>query len=245
MSINVKFLLYLTSGANNRCSILPQLWINSFFKIPNNVINENQQYFYNFFKSNLNILDCILTVPRKNNWKGHPFYYEILKSLEKMTSHVPQELENILSIPIWFNKYLKTKFDSDISRAGFNSIKDLFPCGQMLDVNLNANRPNLRHPKIRKMEKIIENMPGGWKNCIQNAPLNSTVVSPRHVISYMENDYFIQHLGTDRIYQTLISSIKKVPIGVLRWREEQNSQTNITNKKVFKPMPNCILGFEQ
>ena len=96
MSINVKFLLYLTSGANNRCSILPQLWINSLFKIPNNFINESQQYFYNFFKSNLNILDCKVTVPRKNNWKGHPFYYEILKSLEKITSHLPQELENIL-----------------------------------------------------------------------------------------------------------------------------------------------------
>ena len=136
-------------------------------------------------------------MPRKNNLKGHPFYYEILKSLEKITSYLPQELESILSIPIWFNKHVKTKFDSDISRAGFNSIKDISPCGQMLD--LNANRPNLRPPKIRKIEKIIENIPGWWKFVIQNAPLNSTVVSPRHVINYRENDYFIQHMGTDRI----------------------------------------------
>jgi hypothetical protein len=107
-------------------------------------------------------------VPRKNNWKGHPFYYEILKSLEKITSHLPQELENILSIPIWFNKYLKTKFDSDISRAGFNSIKECFPCGQKLDSN--ANRPNLRPPKIRKIETIIENIPGVGKIVFKTHP---------------------------------------------------------------------------
>ena len=49
-SINVKFLLYLTSGANNGCSILTQVWINNLFKIPNNFINESQPYFYNFFQ---------------------------------------------------------------------------------------------------------------------------------------------------------------------------------------------------
>ena len=53
----------------------------------------------------------------------------------------------------------------------------------------------------------------------------------------MENDYFIQHMGTDRIYQTLISSIKKVPIGVLRWREqltltEQQLRTSLTFAKL-------------
>ena len=44
-------------------------------------------------------------------------------------------------------------------------------------------------------------------------------------------------MGTDRIYQTLISSIKKLPIGVLRWREEltlteQQLRTSLTFAKL-------------
>ena len=45
-------------------------------------------------------------------------------------------------------------------------------------------------------------------------------------------------MGTDRIYQSLISSIKKLPIGVLRWSEEltlteQQLRTSLTFAKLF------------
>ena len=80
-SINMKFLIKLSSQSPNRCTILPQLWINNLFKIPNSYNNDNQQkYFYNFFRRHLNILDCKFSTPRETNWRGHPFYYEILKS---------------------------------------------------------------------------------------------------------------------------------------------------------------------
>ena len=44
-------------------------------------------------------------------------------------------------------------------------------------------------------------------------------------------------MGTDRIYQTLIYAIKKVPIGVIRWREElalteQQLRTSLTFAKL-------------
>ena len=119
-SINIKFLLNLTSTVPNRCAVLPQVWLNTMYNIPKQYLNENQQYFYNFFRNNLNILECKTSIPRLINWTGHPFYFKILKSFEKITSHLPKCYENILSIPLWFNKHLKTKFDVDISRAGFN-----------------------------------------------------------------------------------------------------------------------------
>ena len=37
------------------------------------------------------------------------------------------DLENILSTPIWFYKILNLKFDPEISQAGHNYLKDLFP----------------------------------------------------------------------------------------------------------------------
>ena len=80
-----------------------------------------------FFENKVNILDCLFQLPRRYQFHGHPFYYSALKELEKMSDFICKEVENILSIPLWFNRFLKTKFDADISKAGYNFIKDIFP----------------------------------------------------------------------------------------------------------------------
>ena len=218
ISINMKFLLNLTSKTVSCCTILPRLWLNTMLRIPSQCINENQRYFYNFFKDQLNVLDCKLNAPRKNNWRGHPFYFEILKSFEKVICKLPQSYENILSIPLWYNKHLKTKFDVDISRAGFNSLKDLYPNGQMVDLNINSR--GLSVHKIRKINKLFENMPEGWVNCITNFSVRPTVLTPSQVVNYCGADHYLQQLGTDRVYNILISKMIKVPTGVTRWRAE-------------------------
>ena len=122
----------------------------------------------------------------------------------------------MISIPIWFNRHLKTKFDVDISRAGFNFLKDLYPNGQLL--NLNQNRQGLLPSKLRKIEKIVENMPEEWVRCITNDAIKSTVVLPCQVVHYSETDYQVQLLGTEQVYKMLISDTVKVPTGVTRWR---------------------------
>ena len=66
ISINVKFLQNITCINRSRCTILPQFWINSLFKIPSYSNNENLQYFQNFFKTQINILDCKFKVPTRN-----------------------------------------------------------------------------------------------------------------------------------------------------------------------------------
>ena len=102
-------------------------------KFPQSSNNDNQQHFHNFFTNQINILHCKFKVPRRNAWNGHPFYYEILKSFDNLISQLPISAENILSIPIWYNRVLNIKFDSEISRAGFNYLKDIFT-GQLLDL---------------------------------------------------------------------------------------------------------------
>ena len=87
----------------------------------------------------------MIKIPRKVNYNGHPFYYNILKTYENISQHFCIKIENIVSTPIWFNKILNTKFDPDISQAGFNFIKDLLPNNQPLIDNYN----NLRNLKIR------------------------------------------------------------------------------------------------
>ena len=183
----------------------------------------------------MNILNCKINVPRKNSWKGHPFYFELVKSFEKIISQLPKSYENLISIPIWFNRHLKTKFDVDISRAGFNFLKDLYPNGQL--ENFIQNRHGLLPSKLRKLGKIVGNMPEEWSNCIANTAVRHTVVLPCPVVNYCETDYPVQLLGTDRMYKILISNIVKVPTGVTRWRldivlSDRQLKTSLTFARV-------------
>ena len=114
-------------------------------------------------------------------------------------------------------------------------MKDLYPNGRLVEVN--QHRANLSPQKLRKLESIIANIPESWDHCISNSALQHTVVSPYHVINYNESDYFVNYLGTGRIYSILVSNIVKVPTGVIRWRNElvlteEQLKTSLTFAKV-------------
>ena len=113
----------------------------------------------------MSIIDCKLKIPRQNNWKGHPFYYEILKTVEKISNVIPTSIENILSIPIWFNKYLATKFDVELSRAGFNFVKDLFPGTSLITLDIHTD------PEPRM----------GFSNCLRASKGGSTLTEPLQI----------------------------------------------------------------
>ena len=78
---------------------------------------------------------------------GHPFYYSALKTYENISEECCQKFENLISVPIWFNRILRTNFDAEISNAGFNFIKDLFP--ENLPI---ANFKGLRIGKFENLE---------------------------------------------------------------------------------------------
>ena len=124
-AINLKFLQNLANSHFENHHALPNLWLKKLFKIPTSA--EREPHFYNFFQKNLNILDCKIKLPRMGQYKGHQFYYKILKTSVTLFENNCTHLDNLLSIPIWFNTFLKTKFDAEISNAGFNFVKDLFP----------------------------------------------------------------------------------------------------------------------
>ena len=67
------------------------------------------------------------------------------------------------------NKHLKTKFDPDISMAGFDFIKDLFPENQPIN-----GSDKLSDYKRRKLLSILAEVPGHWKNKIMSAAINKS-----------------------------------------------------------------------
>ena len=178
-AINVKFVQNLHSSSLTAHSVLPQYWIKNMFKIPTSENGDNHHdYFHDFFSNKLNILDCRYKLPRKINYKGHPFYYSVLKTMEKLSENVCKQHENILSIPIWYNRFLKTQFDVEISLAGFNFLKDLFSYGQLCD-----NLGNLTNYKVRKLRNLSKNIPAEWVNVIQNTANYCVTIQPNPLIN--------------------------------------------------------------
>ena len=81
---------------------------------------------------------------------------------------------NLLAIPIWFNRFLKTKFDAEISNAGFNFVKDLFPKKQPL-----TQFNGLKNVKIRILRTIKDNIPQDCKDKILNSRNCFVTVIPK------------------------------------------------------------------
>ena len=106
----------------------------------------------------MNILDCKLKIPRKTLWQGHGFYYEVLKGFEKLLDSLPRSVEQLLSMPLWFNKFMDTSFDETISKAGYNYIKDLFPLGKLLEINT-IETFNLNLLEKHKLITLVRKVP--------------------------------------------------------------------------------------
>ena len=230
-SINLKFVFNMSTTLNENYGALPKMWIKTCFKIPN--ANENQEYFNDFFSNTLNLLDCKIKIPRQINWRGHPFYYDALKTFEMVTREIPTCLESILSIPIWFNEYLNTKFDVELSRAGFNFVKDLFPNTQLIDLN-NPNLIQLRATKRRHLIRIILKIPELWGDKIEQSPVKNVTILPYQTVNLNGLDVMLKSLNSGTIYSILIKNKTRLPRGLLRWCEEmQLSDSQIKNSFTF------------
>ena len=99
-------------------------------------------------------------------------------------------MEDIISTPVWFNKNLRTSFDSEISLAGFNFIKDLFPQNQPLE-NFNGLRPL----KIRKLRNTVNRIPQSWRDMIDQSGCRQIAVIPNQVINLKNQNILLKMLN--------------------------------------------------
>ena len=132
-----------------------------------------------------------------------------------LSENVCKQHENILSIPIWYNRFLKTQFDVEISLAGFNFLKDLFSYGQLCD-----NFGNLTNYKVRKLRNLSNNIPAGWVNIIQNSANYYVTIQPNHLINLQGTEILLRNIKCEQIYISLITDKIRLPQGLLRWRDE-------------------------
>ena len=121
----------------------------------------------------------------------------------------------MISIPIWFNRNLKTQFDAEISNAGFNYIKDLFPENKPL-----TQFNGLRNIKIRKLINIKNKIPQVWQNKIVGSSNCFITVIPHQMINLHGTDNFFKNITSIQIYKKLIEKKIRPPAGLLHWLED-------------------------
>ena len=208
-SMNVKFIQNLPLVSETSHTVLPILWIKQLFKISTGDTGD-------YFSTCLNILDCKYKTPRKAFYRGHPFYFAILKRIENVSTKLCKNTENILAIPIWYNRYLQTKFDSEISQAGFNFIKDLFPNNSAL-----VNFGNLAHVKIRKLQRLINMIPQNWRDQVLHCQVSNYVtIEPCQKVNLNGLDIPFKKLSVEVLYRQSILPKLRLPTGFLRWQEQ-------------------------
>ena len=138
LSINLKFLSRMkTNGREHNGTALPRFWLMNLFHIPTKCESGLEEYWQQFFATQLNVLDCKFKLPRKNKWKGHPYYFELLSTMEKLQEEYPSDIEALMSIPIWYNKMLGTQFCTTLSKVGFNFLRDIHYFMQQKPENVN------------------------------------------------------------------------------------------------------------
>ena len=211
-SMNLKFILRLNCHINTNSMCLPKYWIKQFFNIPTECQDIESRYLSDFFDNQLNILDCKFRLPKKSKWTGHPFYYDTLVNYEMLLESQPNSYESNMSIPLWFNKELDTKFDVRLSKLGINYISDLVK----YVANGQGNRPsdflttkrvmllkNKLNPKIQRM--VTENS------------RKTVVIYPFQTVSYKNDDKTLSRLEAKNFYDLLILSKIRLPRGLLGW----------------------------
>ena len=149
-------------------------------------------------------------------WQGHEFYYEVLKSFEKLLESLPKSVEQIFSMPLWFNRFLDTSFDETISRAGYNYVKDLYPGGRLLEINA-ISTLNLNLLEKHKLIAIVRSVPRRWSQFIQSQAVKDIVVYPFQTVNVNAHDVPLKHLNSKEIYNMLEKDKIRMPIGMLNW----------------------------
>ena len=227
-AVNMKFLLRINCETTDNSVCLPKYWMMKLFKIPTQGINREDNYTNSFFSSHLNLIDCNFTLPSRSKWTGHPFYWNILNTRERLLEYKPKSFESIISTPLWFNKMLGTTFDSQLSKLGFNFVADLYYNNKRVkekiskDVMINTKLLNLKN----KLDSRT-------KNVISESLNKVSMIYPYLKVSFKNQDKVVNKMDSKELYYILISNKIRIPKGLLDWcweleLSEQQIKTSLT-----------------
>ena len=101
-------------------------------------------------------------------------------------------------MPIWFNKHLNTTFNVQLSKAGYNHIKDLYNNGQPYDVHQLS--VNLNIIQINSLKRLYDKIPQFLKNTLDTNIGKCSTRFPFQTINYKGTDYQLCNMNSKHSY---------------------------------------------
>ena len=229
--MNMKFLFRIKSNELSDSTCVPRFWMLRMFGIPQQCNNAEQRYHKNFFCHSVDILQCNFKLPKKDNWKGHPFYWDLLVALEKLqVENEPNSFESVMSTSLWYNRDLGSTFNVDLANKGINFIRDLFYRKKEIVTDKQDDRSIIDCQVISLYNKIQPRM----KLTIESNVNKSVIVHPTKTISLKKQDKAVNQLSSHDLYKLFIADKIKLPMGLLNWcLEFELSNNQIRNALIF------------
>ena len=187
------------------------------FQSMSNIKPSDNEYYKNFIDNNLYVVtQCSFELPRQNKWNGQTFYFDCLQTIQKINKKLPDSIYELLSTSLWYNKHLKMSFDCELSKLGFNCIRDLLCEGEFLSPNLLSGMNIPRKTKM-KLSKLWERLPDSSKNIISEYKNVMAIPFPQSVV-YINNSYrILKDIQRDKIYDLFIDEKFRMPVGMHKW----------------------------
>ena len=119
----------------------------------------------------------------------------------------------MLSMPLWYNSMLGTKFDVQLSRSGFNYLRDIVyhKCKPSPFQNSGLQFIN------QKIAQIKENIPDEVKGKIAIQSEKTVVIYPIQTIKYKGKDMILRNMKSKALYKILVAPKVRIPKGLLNW----------------------------
>ena len=214
-SLKIKFLKKINFQNPDRWMLLPIKWITDHFGC----------------NTSFDILSCQIEIPDRFN--GNEFYFQALKSWERLTNVQPQNITELFSMNIWFNRHLKTNLNQALFQKGFVYIKDLFPENKLVDPQTVLD---LTFAEQFALYGIKRNLPNRWVSLVNTTEY--ITIHKQTLFQGRSGKIDIAKANNKDIYEALISSDVQLPIGFEKWcLEYPIDHTNIGN--IFKLAKSC------
>ena len=214
-SLKIKFLKKINFQNPDRWMLLPIKWITDHFGC----------------NTSFDILSCQIEIPDRFN--GNEFYFQALKSWERLTNVQPQNITELFSMNIWFNRHLKTNLNQALFQKGFVYIKDLFPENKLVDPQTVLD---LTFAEQFALYGIKRNLPNRWVSLVNTTEY--ITIHKQTLFQGRSGKIDIAKANNKDIYEALISSDVQLPIGFEKWcLEYPIDHTN--NGNIFKLAKSC------
>ena len=128
----------------------------------------------------------------------------------------PRSWEEVSSIPLWFNKCLKTKFDPEMSRNHFNFVGELFSNNKVVTRGALEQR-RINNDVIIKVLAIIEKIPANYIGMAAKYPIENLIVRPDPYLYLNGVVHWTKISKSKLLYKKIIETKVSLPKGLLNW----------------------------